>query len=205
MWEHRLIWTSTPPHWWHAAWKAAIESLAHHGRTPEDRPDTYLLLGDRPDAGLKLRGTEGEFEIKVRHDARDGWELWEKTPFFSWSDLEAARLAALLRHRCAADRIDAGATAVAGAKALLESNGIAWKEIRVAKTRMQARAGDLLPGFSSSGVDPDWIAELVHLDAGGAMARSICFETMTPGTVAVPEARGRALGYPEFLIGVARG
>lgn len=206
MWEHRIFWDSAPPSWWSEVWTSARAALQRQHRTPEDRPDTYLVLGDRPDVGLKLRGAQGEFEIKVRHQVRDGWELWEKVPFFAWNDLEAARLAALLRCRPTARHIDARATPVAGATALLDGNGVVWREIRIDKTRMQARAGDLLPALSSRVVDPDWIAEIVQFHTGTAIARSICYEAMIPGAGALPDsAGGRPAGYPEFLIGLARG
>lgn len=205
MWEHRIFWDSASPVWWNDAWSDARAALQRQNRAPEDRPDTYLVLDDRPDVGLKLRGVEGEFEIKVRHDVRDGWELWEKVPFFTWNDLEAARLAALLRRDLPPGRIDARDTPVAGATALLDGINVAWREIRLAKTRMQARAGDLLPAFLSSAVDPDWIAEIVQFDTGDATARSICFEAMTPGARTLPASGGRPAGYPEFLISLTRG
>jgi len=202
MWEHRLIWTSDPPSWWDEVWSAAAETL--RGRDPETRPDTYLVLPDRPDVGLKLRGQKGDFEIKVRHAARDGWELWEKIPFFSWSDLEAARLAVLLERELPSAPIDPTAAPADGVKALLGRAQISWREVKIEKARMQARAGELVPAFASSGVEPGWLAELVVFDGAGPTARSICFETMAPeASVArlIPEAgRASCAGYPEFLI-----
>jgi hypothetical protein len=201
MWEYRLIWTDAAPPWWDAAWTAARDALNRRGRKPEDRPDTYLMLADRPDVGLKLRGQKGEFEVKVRHEARDGWELWEKIPFFAWNDLEAARFAALLQREFPAVPIDTKATPVDGVKALLGGAGVSWREIKTGKLRMQARAGDLVP-LSWSGMDPAWLAEIVEITGAGPKARSICFEAMTPDVAcAVPEARtARNIGYPEFLI-----
>src|SRR5262245_22307690 len=136
MWEHRLIWIADPPCWWDTARSTARDTLRQRGRKPEDRPDTYLVLADRPDVGLKLRGAKGEFEVKVRHDARDGWELWEKIPFFAWNDLEAARFAALLQREFQAASIDAKATPVTGVKALLTEAAVPWQEITIEKTRM---------------------------------------------------------------------
>jgi hypothetical protein len=203
MWEHRLIWTADPPPWWDATWTAAREALRRHGRQPEDRPDTYLVLADRPDVGLKLRGKAGEFEVKVRHDARDNWELWEKIPFFVWNDLEAARLSALLQREFPAAAIDTKATPVEGVKALLGGAGVAWREMKIDKTRMQARAGDILAPLWA-GVDPAWLLELVTIDGAGATARSICFEAMGPNADvarALPDAgAARNIGYPEYLI-----
>jgi hypothetical protein len=208
MWEHRLIWTSDPPSWWDAAWTAARDALIARGRGPEDRPDIYLVLPDRPDVGLKLRGQKGEFEVKVRHAARDGWELWEKIPFFAWNDLEAARFAVLLQCDCPAAAAGATATPVDGVKALLGAAGVSWHDVTISKARMQARAGDLVPAFASGGVDPRWLAELVVFDGAGPTARSICFETMAPeASVAgsIPDAgKARHVGYPEFLIGASR-
>src|SRR5262245_32945616 len=156
MWEHRLIWTGAAPAWWDGAWATARGALQPHGGQPEGRPDTYLVLADRPDVGLKLRGEGREFEIKVRHAARDGWELWEKTPFFRWNDLEAARLAVLLQREFPPGRVDSHATPVDGVKALLSGAGVAWREMTVGKTRMQARAGDLLPSLALHAMDPVW-------------------------------------------------
>src|SRR5262249_46479663 len=158
MWEHRLIWTSAAPSWWDEAWMVAREALRRHAREPERRPDTYLVLADRPDIGLKLRGKDGELEVKVRHDVRDGWELWAKIPFFAWNDLEAARFAALLRRECPSGSIDAKAAPVDGVKALLGSVDVSWREITIGKTRMQARAADLAPAFTAKGVEPSWLA-----------------------------------------------
>jgi hypothetical protein len=203
MWEYRLIWTAAPPPWWDQTWTAAQSAVRRHSREPEDRPDTYLVLDDRPDVGLKLRGKSGELEIKVRHAARDGWELWEKIPFFGWSDLEAARFAALMQREFAGGAIDAGAKPVDGVKALLTSAKAPWREVIVDKTRSQGRAGDLVPWLSSNGIEPDWLAEIVEIRSSGRTARSICFETMAPeAKLALPDA-GTAgnLGYPEFLIG----
>src|SRR3954470_4089103 len=130
MWEQRLIWTAGPPSWWSDTWAAARAALRLHGREPEDRPDTYLVLADRPDVGLKLRGQAGVLEIKVRHAARDGWELWEKTPFFRWNDLEASRLAVLLQHEFPAGPVDPKLAPVDGVKALLTGAGISWREMK---------------------------------------------------------------------------
>lgn len=204
MWEYRLIWTAAAPSWWDATRATAIDALKRHGREPEHRPDTYLVLDDRPDVGLKLRGKKGEFEAKVRHDARDGWELWEKIPFFQWNDLEAARLASLLQREFAFESIDTKATPVDGVKALLTSAGESWREITLDKVRLQARAGDLVPDLATNGIDPAWLAEMAEISGAGPVARSICFETMAPETGvagAIPDAdRARNIGYPEWLI-----
>lgn len=203
MWEYRLIWAAAPPPGWDETWTAATAALQRQSRTPEDRPDTYLVLDDRPDVGLKLRGKEGEFEIKVRHDARDGWELWEKIPFFRWNALEAARFAALMQREFPRSPIDAEATAVDGVKTVLKAAGVPWREIVLNKVRMQARAGDLVPSLLSNGIEPAWLAEIVVIKAGSRTARSICFETMAPEARvgALPGAgAARNIGYPEFLI-----
>jgi hypothetical protein len=186
----------------------AQEALRRHERDAENRPDTYLVLADRPDVGLKLRGKEGEFEVKVRHAARDGWELWEKIPFFAWNDLEAARFATLLQREFPAGSIDTEATPVDGVKALLTNAGVSWREITIDKIRMQARAGDLMPAFASKGVDAAWLAEIVEISGAGPTARSICFETMAPEASVAGSISGagtaRRAGYPEFLIGASR-
>jgi hypothetical protein len=208
MWEHRLIWTPAPPSWWSEAWKVAQEALRRHKRDPENRPDTYLVIADRPDVGLKLRGKTGEFEVKVRHDARADWELWEKIPFFDWNDLEAARFAALLQREFPARSIDTKATPVDGVKALLTNAGVSWLEIKIDKVRMQARAGDLVPKFVPKGIDEAWLAEIVEIKGAGPTARSICFEAMAPDAGvagALPDARAaQHVGYPAFLIASSR-
>jgi hypothetical protein len=204
MWEYRLIWTEAAPSWWDDAWTAAAAALQRQSRNPEDRPDTYLVLADRPDVGLKLRGKDGEFEVKTRHDARAGWELWEKTPFFGWNALEAARFSVLLQREFPRGAIDAGTTAVDGAKALLTGAGVTWREVTLGKTRMQARADELIPSPASTSIEPSWLAEMVEITGAGPTARSICFETMAPEagvSDALPSARGAAnIGYPAFLI-----
>jgi hypothetical protein len=203
MWEYRLIWTDAAPPWWDDAWTAAGSALKRQSRKPEDRPDTYLVLDDRPDVGLKLRGKEGEFEIKVRHDVRNGWELWEKIPFFRWNALEGARVAALMQREFPRGPLDAQAKPVDGVKALLEAAGVPWREVVLDKERMQARTGDLVPSLLSKEIEPAWLAEIVLIKAGGRTARSICFETMAPetGVGALPGAgAARNIGYPEFLI-----
>jgi len=202
MWEYRLIWMAAPPPWWDATWTAAAAALRRQSREPEQRPDTYLVLDDRPDVGLKLRGTDGEFEIKVRHDARDGWELWEKTPFFGWNALEAARFAALMQRDVPDGSIDAEASAVDGVMRLLTAAELPWREVVLHKVRMQARADDLVPGLSANGIDPAWLAELVEIAHGSRTARSICFETMAPeARITLEGAAGASnMGYPAFLI-----
>src|SRR5689334_11326717 len=121
MWEYRLIWDSAPPAWWNAAWRAGERALAARGRSPEQRPDTYLVIVDRPDVGLKTRGTAGDFEAKLRHRCEDGWELWEKIPFFRWNDLERTRLSVAMQH----DLSDTSAAQnpVAGVTAALSASG----------------------------------------------------------------------------------
>jgi hypothetical protein len=204
MWENRLIWTAAAPPWWPDAWGNAIAALRRQRREAEDRPDTYLVLPDRADVGLKLRGQDGQLEVKVRHESTAGWELWEKIPFFEWNALEGARLAAILQRDLPQEGIDPDAEPVAGVKALLRAAAMPWREIEVGKQRMQARTGDLLPGLAAS-LDPAWLAEIVEIDVGGRTSRSICFETMSPdGNVAdaLPDGTaGRNTGYPAFLIG----
>lgn len=83
MWELRLVWFSGKPAWWDETWKKGVESLARQQRKPEPRPDLYLVVPDRVDVGLKLRGgAEGDFDAKVLHARSVGWELWEKIAYF---------------------------------------------------------------------------------------------------------------------------
>lgn len=204
MWEYRLIWDAAPPPWWDETWNGVVTTLQRQSRAPEDRSDTYLVIADRPDIGLKQRGKAGELELKVRHDARDGWELWEKIPFFTWNALESARFAALLQRELPHGPAGANVTPIDGVKALLSGGGVAWREAAVGKTRMQARAGDLVPGWSSNGVEPAWLAEIVEITGAGPTARSICFETMAPeegiGGAVPGSTTALNQGYPEFLI-----
>ena len=206
MWEFRLIWSTNGPRWWDAAWQAGVAALAAHSRMPEERPDTYLVLPDRPDVGLKIRGSGGEFEAKLRHRREDGWELWEKIPFFRWNDLEAARFSAALQQKLPGAPT-AAPTALDGVKSSLRSASIRARELKVEKKRLQTRAADLSSALGYGAVDSDWLGELVEIHvAGTPVARSICFEAMqnTGGPVAIADsAKAEMLGYPEFLAGLA--
>ncbi|HET7698252.1 MAG TPA: hypothetical protein VFK57_21230 [Vicinamibacterales bacterium] len=205
MWEYRLIWTGEAPSWWDAAWRAGEAALRRHGRTPETRPDTYLVLADRPDVGLKTRGAGGEFEAKLRHQSELGWELWEKIPFFRWDDLEITRFSVALQQPLP-QRVEA-ATPVDGVKAALAAMGIAVREVTVAKTRLQTRAGELLPALGREAADPGWLAELVEIEVPGKpAARSLCFEAMRSSGAAPPVAHrelARNAGYPAYLAGAS--
>jgi hypothetical protein len=203
MWEYRLIWTAAAPSWWERAWKNGEALFQRESRNLEGRPDTYLVLKDRPDVGLKLRGgAEEEFDVKVLHHRKDGWELWEKITFFRWNDLEVKRFAVTLQRDLPLD-VTAESTPAAGVKKLLAAAGIECFVQLIEKRRMQARVDELLPDFGEM-IRPSWLAELVEfrVQSDGGPVRSICLETMSPGTGAAPLEPGGALcaGYPEFLI-----
>lgn len=203
MWEYRLIWPLIAPEWWERAWESGEKLLERQGREPEERPDRYLVIDERPDVGLKLRGgAEEELDMKVRHRRQNGWELWEKVTFFRWNALEARRFALLLQQDLALDAVISHATPSAGAKKLLEAAGIPSFVVELEKRRMQARADELVPGLGRT-IQPDWLAELVEfrVEPGAYLVRSVCFETMSPSTSPPLEARdARCAGYPEFLM-----
>jgi len=204
MWEYRLIWPTAAPSWWEDALKTGEVLFQRQNRMAEGRPDTYLVLHDRPDVGLKLRGgAEDEFEMKVRHSRKDGWELWEKIIFFRWNNIEARRFAAALQRDLPLDGVTSESTPAAGVKKILAAAGIEGILQKVEKRRMQARADELLPKFVGA-TQPTWLAELVEFRTqnNGCMVRSICLETMSPSAGAAPlEPEGAlCVGYPEFLI-----
>ena len=204
MWEYRLIWTAEAPAWWEHAWKNGEALIQREGRKPEGRPDTYLVLKDRPDVGLKMRGgAEEEFEVKVLHQRKDGWELWEKFTFSRWNDLEAKRFAVTLQRDLPLAAVTSEGTPAAGVKKLLAGAGIDWFVQLIEKRRMQARADELLPDFGEM-IQPSWLAELVEFrtQSDGRPVRSTCLETMSPGPNATPLEPEGALcaGYPHFLI-----
>lgn len=206
MWEYRLAWTAGKPVWWDEAWKSGTAALRRQDREPEKRPDLYLVLLDRADVGLKLRGgAEGDFDAKVLHARSGGWELWEKVAFFKWNELEAIRFAALLHERRSPDAIAASGTPTLGAQAELENLRIRFEDVKVEKTRIQTSAGAMFGAITASQCSSDWLAELVEirLPDRGEPLFSVCVETMDPirgGTE--PFAAGGALccGYPELLI-----
>ena len=208
MWEYRLIWTSAAPSWWEDAWKTAEVLFQRENRMLEGRPDSYLVLHDRPDVGLKLRGgAEDEFDMKVRHSRKHGWELWEKITFFRWNNVEARRFAAALQRDLPLDVTSESAPA-AGVKRILSAADIEGIVRQVEKRRMQARADELLPKFVEA-IQPSWLAELVEFRTrnNGRLVRSICLETMSPSAGAAPlEPEGAlCVGYPEFLIRYSNG
>lgn len=204
MWEYRLIWPTAAPSWWDDAWKNAELLFERQNRKAEGRPDTYLVLRDRPDVGLKLRGgAEDEFDMKVRHSSKDGWELWEKLTFFRWNNVEATRFAVALQRDLPVDTVTSESTPADGVKKILAAAGIEGVIRQVEKRRMQARADELLPK-SLGTISPMWLAELVEFRTlnNGPLVRSICVEAMSPGAGAARlESEGALrLGYPEFLI-----
>lgn len=203
MWEYRLIWPTAAPSWWDDAWKTAELLFERENRKAEDRPDTYLVLLDRPAVGLKLRGgAEDEFDMKVRHSIKDGWELWEKITFFRWNNVEATRFAAALQRDLPLDAVTSESTPADGVKKLLAAAGINAVVRHVEKRRMQARADELLPK-SLGTFSPRWLAEIVEFRTqnNGPLVRSICLETISPSAAAPLESEGAlCLGYPEFLI-----
>jgi hypothetical protein len=206
MWEYRLAWTAGKPAWWDEAWKSGTAALRRQDREPEKRPDFYLVLLDRADVGLKLRGgAGGDFDAKVLHARNGGWELWEKVAFFKWNELEAIRFAALVRERRSPDAAAAEGTPTQGAQAELENLGILYEEVKVEKTRIQTSAREMLGGIAASQWSSDWLAELVEirLPDRGEPLLSACVETMEPIRGGIePFAAGGALccGYPELLI-----
>lgn len=203
MWEYRLIWTAAAPSWWESAWKNGEALFQRESRELEERPDTYLVLKDRGDVGLKLRGgEEAEFDMKVLHHRQDGWELWEKITFFRWNDLEARRFAVILQRDLPLDAVTSASTPAAGVKKLLDAAGIEWLVQLIEKRRMQARADELLPDFRET-MRPQALAELVEFQTqnDAHTVRSICLETMSPAASAPLEPEGAlCAGYPEFLI-----
>jgi hypothetical protein len=161
------------------------------------------VLRDRPDVGLKLRGgAEDEFDMKVRHSSKDGWELWEKITFFRWNNVEATRFATALQRDLPLDVVTPESTPADGVKKILAAAGIEGVVRQVAKRRMQARADELLPK-SVGTIPPRWLAELVEFRTqnDGPLVRSICLETISPSAATPVESEGAlCLGYPEFLI-----
>ena len=204
MWEYRLIWSGGPPSWWDRAWRRGLDAVAAQGREAEERPDTYLVLLDRDDVGLKKRGSEEEsFDLKVRHRQSGGWELWEKCAFFRWDGLEVLRFAALLQLPPPADlRVRGAPTPGQGVDAFVTSAGLRARNLVVDKKRLQTAVRDLLPEWPGSPAGPGWIAELVEigLPGRGRPLFSLCFEAMTP-TIddPMPASGGVARGYPELL------
>ena len=204
MWEYRLIWPTSAPSWWEDAWERGEVLFQQENRKVEGRSDTYVVLHDRSDIGLKLRGgTESDFDLKVRHSRKDDWELWEKITFFRWNDLEARRFAAALQRDLPLDVVTSDSTPAAGVKKILASAGIEGLIRQVEKRRIQARADELLPKFVEA-IHPSWLTELAEFrtQKNGRVVRSSCLETMSPNAGAVPPEREGALciGYPEFLI-----
>ena len=209
MWEFRLAWT-TPPAWWDGAWQGAEKLFSGLGRSGEERPDAYFVLVGRTDVGLKLRGEkDDEFDVKVLHERRAGWELWEKVPFFRWNPLEEVRLAALLGIAPSPQAYPPKTAPSQGAEQLLKSVGIDVRTVRVKKLRMQAAAAALLPSFAAT-VSPTWLAELVRIELPGRQdfVYSLCLESMEPirgGIEPVPSAGALCAGYPELLLRHDRG
>jgi len=203
MWEFRLVWTQSAPLWWSGLWERAAAIAADRGEAVEERSDLYLVTPDRLDLGLKLRGG-AELEIKTRHRRVDGWELWEKCPFFRWNALEAARMANMLRVELLRDASEAASNPVEGAKCLLSGAGISFRELVVPKRRIQSDAGRILDRRIGYEGNPSWLAELavIHLP-GRPPASSICLETCDEpqlGRTPLPAADALVCGYPELLV-----
>jgi hypothetical protein len=167
-----------------------------------------MCVPDRPDVGLKIRGGRSQadvdvVEIKVLHEQSAGWQLWEKTVFLRWNDLEAARLAAVLRVRVPPVGSDPGEHALIGARTLLESAGLVATELTVGKKRMQASAGQLLAAIPGQPAHPADLAELVEIQLPGRDEPlfSVCVETMDPGRSGTMSAPGAlCCSYPELLV-----
>jgi len=202
MWEYRLMWPNAAPSWWDDTFETGEVLLQRQNQMAEGRPDTYLVLPDRPDVGLKLRGgAEDEFEMKVRHSRKDGWELWEKIIFFRWNKIEARRFAAALQRDLPMDGVSSESTPAMGVKKILAGAGIEATLQRIEKRRMQARADELLPKFANA-TQPLWLAELVEFrtQKNDCVVRSVCLETMSPDAVPLEAEDALCMGYPEFLI-----
>jgi hypothetical protein len=206
VWEYRLVWARGKPPGWDGAWQQGQQVLGAQGRKVEERPDTYLVLLDRADAGLKLRGgQEEDFDFKVLHRRSGGWELWEKCAFPRWNALEVVRMAALLQLTPPAlGRLD-DTTPGKGIEAFLDAAGIQRAQIVVRKKRLQAAAGDLISAWPGSCADPGSLAELVEITLPGRVEPvfSLCLETMAPlagGNDPVPASGGLCCGYPELLL-----
>jgi hypothetical protein len=211
MWELRLIWVSEKPGWWDTTWKTGIESLARQQRTPESRPDVYLVLPDRVDVGLKLRGgAEGDFDAKALHCRSAGWELGEKIAFFRWDTLEAVRFAAMIRVAASFTGVASDVTPTVGAKRVLETASLKAVEVKVEKKRIQGNAGTLLAPVSGHSAHPGCLAELVQIELSERTNPlfSVCLETMDPlqsGIDTLPRGGALHCGYPELLVKHVRG
>ena len=203
MWEYRLTWTRKPS-WWDGAWEHGRGVLAANGREVESRPDTYFVLPARADVGIKLRGQgdDGAFDIKVRYQARDGWELWEKNVIYSWNDLERTRVSALLGLGPPLGGAGA-ATPWSGVTRGLTEVGLIGPEVEVAKQRIQAAAGSLMKRVPDFAGDEHFLAELAEFRLPGRPdpVWSICLERMdpTPSTAPLRLDDALVLGYPELL------
>jgi hypothetical protein len=206
MWEYRLVWPRSKPAGWDATWQRGLDILSIESRAVEERPDTYLVLLDRADAGLKLRGgQEEDFDLKVLHRRSGRWELWEKCAFFEWNSLEVARVSAMLRMSATGTGHLGENSPGKGVEAFLASAGVRRTQISIGKKRLQAAAGDLLATWPASCVDPRWLVELVEITLPDRTAPvfSLCLESVEPqtgGNEPVPAAGGLCCGYPELLI-----
>jgi len=202
MWEYRLFWPSTRPDWWSEVWQHGEQLLRQRGEEVENRPDTYLVISNRPDVGLKMRG-DRNFEVKSLHERAGSWELWEKYPFFRWSALEAARLANMLRVK---PRL-VTTTESAPTKGVAEFLGrldIETSKVQVRKSRLQATASELFAEVPGCTAAPFWLAELVEIQLPWRSTSivSICLETLEPiGKLSDPFVADGAwrCGYPELL------
>ncbi len=210
MWEFRLVWPVEKPNWWDESWTRGVEALDRQRQEPEVRPDLYLVLPDRVDIGLKLRGgAEGDFDAKVLHARSNGWELWEKIAYFRWNSLEATRFGAMVRQKPTSDATPSNLTPTRGVKDLLRNAGLPNLEVRVEKKRIQAAARELLFSLGGQPLSPNWLAELVEIRLPERVEPlfSVCVETMDPlhGGMDIFNAAGALrCGYPELLVRYAR-
>lgn len=205
MWEYRLTWPGSKPPNWDALWRRGLDAIRAEGRDLEARPDTYLVLLGRADAGLKLRGgNEDDFDVKVRHSRKGGWELWEKVAFPRWNTLEAVRLATLLQIAPPKARSE-GPTPAQGVARFLDLAGVERREVTAQKERIQAAAGGLMTGWPGCRAEPGWLAELVQIQLPGRTSRlvSMCLEAFAPPadeTDPLSDPTALRGGYPELLL-----
>jgi hypothetical protein len=205
MWEYRLVWARKPAEW-DAAWRRGLDVLSAQRRSVEERPDTYLVLLDRADAGLKLRGgQEGDFDLKLLYRRAGGWELWEKCAFFKWNALEVVRVAAMLHSTPRTLGRPEDMTPGEGIEAFLAAAEVPRTQVVVNKTRLQTAAGDLMPAWPGSSVDPGSLVELVEitLPERAEPVFSLCLETAAPltgGNDPVTASGALCCAYPELLL-----
>ena len=201
MWEYRIVWPGTRPAWWDEAWQRGEVAVKGRGDKVEERPDTYLVISGRTDAGLKLRDDK-DVEIKTLLFREGHWELWEKCPFKKWNSLEVVRFANMLRAgKFRADT--AQSSPLKGVEEFLSRLNLSITRVRVEKRRIQATAAELLAGTPASNADPSWMAEFVEMTLPNKKTLvSLCLETMMPQRPEIDSliTDGAVVcGYPELL------